>query len=183
MTRILGFDTETTGLKAVEGDKIIEIALLTYDSETRTLVDSFVTRIDPERGITAKAQQIHGIGYEELVGKPKFRDVVGEIEKRFTAADAVVAHNLAFDAIFLLCEFQACGVTLPNKPSVDTMAKGRWATFNGKLPKLMELCFALGVPYDKALAHSASYDVEVMMQCLWAGQDRGFFKMPASAKG
>lgn len=178
MPKILGFDTETTGVKADDGDKIIEVALLTYDSLTRKLVDSYIQRIDPERSITAAAQEVHGIAYSELVGKPKFRDLAPEMLRRFQDADMVVAHNLPFDAGFFLYEFAAVGLALPSKPSIDTMEMGRWACFDGKYPKLGELCFALGVPYDPAAAHAADYDVDRMMECLWRGLDRGFYTAP-----
>jgi DNA polymerase-3 subunit epsilon len=173
--KVMGFDSETTGLKADAGDKLIEVALLTYDFATRKLVDKYVQRLDPERSITAGAQEVHGITYDELVGMPKFRDVAPEIHKRFEAADLVIAHNLDFDAMFFLIEFQAAGFKLPSKASLDTMTEARWACPDGKFPKLQELCFALGVKYDPSLAHAADYDVDVMMQCFWRGLDRGFY--------
>lgn len=172
---VTGFDTETTGLKAEAGDKLIEVALLTYDSNTRKLVDRYVQRLDPERSISPGAQDIHGIAYEELMGQPKFRDVADEIHKRLAAADLIIAHNLDFDAMFMLCEFQALAMKLPNVKSLCTMQNGRWACPDGKFPRLEELCFALGVEYDTASAHAAEYDVDCMMQCFWRGLDRGFF--------
>ena len=180
--KILGFDTETTGLKPENGDKIIEIALLTYDSDTRQLIDKYVQRIDPECPISAGAQEVHGITYAELVGMPKFKYVADEIRQRFEQADLVIAHNLQFDAMFLICEFAAVGSMLPERTSIDTMTEARWACPDGKYPKLGELCFALGVDYNTLAAHSASYDVEVMIECLWRGLDRGFYTLPESVK-
>lgn len=176
--KILGFDTETSGLKPANGDKLVEVALLTYDSQTRRLIDKYVQRIDPECAITAKAQEIHGISYSMLVGMPKFRDIAPEVHKRFTAADLAVAHNLEFDAEFMLYELSAAGLKLPNVASVDTMQQGRWACPDGKYPKLQELCFALGVEYDVTAAHAAEYDVVTMMECFWRGLDRGFYVSP-----
>ncbi|GAC1605792.1 MAG: 3'-5' exonuclease [Aquirhabdus sp.] len=180
--KIMGFDTETTGLKPMEGDKIIEIALLTYDAATRQVIDKYVQRIDPERSISASAQDIHGISYESLVGMPKFKQIAYEVKNRLDDADLIVAHNLNFDAEFLICEFAACGLKVPDMPSIDTMAEARWACAEGKFPKLSELCFALGVTYDQTAAHAADYDVDVMMQCLWRGLDRGFYQLPAKLK-
>lgn len=179
MSRIItGFDTETTGLKAEAGDKIIEIAMLSFDLDTRQLVDSYVQRIDPERAIAPAAQEVHGISYSELAGKPKFRDIAPEVFRRFEASTYVVAHNLQFDALFLLSELASCGLTLPTCASIDTMTEARWACADGKYPKLSELCFALGVKYDFSAAHAADYDVKVMMECLWRGLDRGFYTLP-----
>ncbi|MDY7537560.1 3'-5' exonuclease [Undibacterium sp. RTI2.1] len=180
--KIIGFDTETTGLKPMDGDKIIEIALLTYDSDTRKLIDKYVQRINPERPISAGAQDIHGITFESLVLMPKFKQIAHEVKSRLDAADLLVAHNLNFDAEFLICEFAACGLPIRDMPSIDTMTEARWACAEGKYPKLSELCFALGVTYDQSAAHAADYDVDVMMQCLWRGLDRGFYQLPAALK-
>lgn len=177
--KIMGFDTETTGLKANDGDRIIEVALLTYDFATRELVDEYVQRIDPDRSIAAAAQAVHGIRYEDLVGMPRFKEVASEIHKRFTEADCVVAHNLNFDAMFLMAEFGRVGIVMPQAESVDTMTDSRWACPDGKFPRLGELAFALQVPFDPAKAHGAAYDVTVMMACFFAGLDRGFYALPA----
>jgi DNA polymerase-3 subunit epsilon len=180
--KILGLDTETTGLDPHTGDKIIEVALLTYDADSHELIDSYITRIDPERSINPKAQEVHGIRYEELVGCPKFNDVAHEIVARNKDADLMVAHNLEFDAGFLVVQLAAAGVAMPNIAVFDTMKEARWATHNGKYPRLQELCFSLGVEYDTSAAHAATYDVDVMMQCLWKGAERGFYTLPEIVK-
>jgi len=71
---------------------------------------------------------------------------------------------------------------IPHTEVFDTMTEGRWATPDGKLPKLQELCFALEVEYDTNKAHAAEYDVDVMMECLWKGIDCGFFTLPKSIR-
>lgn len=176
--KFMFFDTETTGLDPMTGDKIIEIALLTYDADSRTLIDKFVQRFDPERSISPKAQEVHGITYDELVGQPKFAYHAEAIQQRFLDANLIVAHNLSFDAGFLLCELSAAGFKLPDRPSIDTMEQGRWACPDGKFPKLGELCFALDIPYNPDEAHSAEYDVIVMANCLFRGLDLGFYTIP-----
>lgn len=178
---ITGLDTETTGLDPADGHRIIEIACLTYDSATRKLVDRYVQRIDPERPIQPKAQEVHGISYAELVGQPKWEAVAPEVHKRMQAADMMVAHNMAFDGPFVGMELMRIGMTLPILETFCTMENGRWACADGKYPRLQELCFALGVTYDLAKAHAADYDVEVAMQCFWRGLDRGFYTPPFPA--
>ena len=176
MLTVCGLDTETTGLSQENGDKIIEVALLTYDWNSRELIDRYVQRIDPQRAIDPKAQAVHKISYEELVGCPVWDDVVEDVRSRMAKADLLIAHNMAFDGPFLAGEIARVGLAVPKTPSFCTMENGRWACFDGKLPKLMELCEALGVAYDPDAAHSASYDVEVMMDCFWRAFDRGFFQ-------
>jgi len=178
MPIILGADTETTGLEQSDGHRIIEIALLAYDFDTRKCVDRYVQRIDPERAIAAAAQEVHGISYTELVGMPKWEAVAPEVHKRMSAAHVMVAHNMGFDGPFIGAELLRVGLKLPNVTPFCTMENGRFATFDGKFPKLQELCFAFGVPYDPAKAHAADYDVEVTMECFFRGIDRGFYVLP-----
>ena len=173
----VGFDTETTGLKAADGDKIIEVALLTYDLDSGKLIDQYVQRINPGRAIDPKAQEVHKIDISMLIGMPDFATVAPEIKKRLEGADFCIAHNLNFDAEFLAVEFAAAGIPLAPVPSVDTM-DARWATFNGKSPNLGELCFSVGVEYDPSKAHGAEYDVDVMSQCYMKGLKLGFFQLP-----
>lgn len=175
---ITGLDLETTGIEQADGHRIIEVALLTYDAKTRKLVDSYIQRIDPERAISAGAQDVHGISYEELVGCPKWADVAPEVKKRLDAVDVMVAHNMGFDGPFVGAELLRVGIDLPDVHPFCTMADARWACPDGKYPKLGELCFALGVEYDPSKAHGASYDTEVMMECFWRGLDRGFYTLP-----
>lgn len=172
---IAGLDTETTGLEQAEGHRIIEIAILSYDTASRELVDKYVQRIDPERSIQAAAQEVHGISYDELVGCPKWNDVAPTIQAKLNKAGLLIAHNMGFDGPFLAAELVRVGLTVPNITSFCTMENARWACPDGKFPKLAELCFALGVPYDPDLAHAAEYDVERMMDCFWRALDRGFY--------
>jgi hypothetical protein len=71
-------------------------------------------------------------------------------------------------------------VSPPAFPEVfDTMLHGRGATDDGKIPTLGELCYALDVPYDKAQAHAALYDVRVNLQAFLRGWKLGHFQVPA----
>jgi hypothetical protein len=62
------------------------------------------------------------------------------------------------------------------------MENARWACPDGKLPRLGELFFALGVSYERAKAHAAEYDIEVTMACLFRGLDRGFYQLPKTLR-
>lgn len=175
---LAGFDTETTGLDPEKGDRIIEIALRVFDIDTRKLVASLVERCDPHCPIDPKAQAVHGISYTDLIGKPDFAALIPKINAVAKAAPIWVAHNAPFDSMFLANEYRLAGAILPtNIQMVDTI-DSRWATPNGKSPKLQELCFALGIAYDPALAHAADYDVDRTIECFFAGLDRGFFTLP-----
>jgi len=176
--KIIGLDTETTGLEQARGHRIIEIALLTYDLETQTLLDKYVQRIDPELTIDPGAQAAHGISYSELVGQPKWEDVAQDIADRMSTGDLLIAHNMGFDGPFIAGELSRIGVNVPDIHSLCTMENARWACPDGKLHRLGELCFALGVPYDPTAAHAADYDAIVMMEAFFKGLDRGFYQLP-----
>ncbi|MFM0095607.1 3'-5' exonuclease [Paraburkholderia nemoris] len=173
---VSGYDVETTGLSQKDGHRLIEAALLHYDFDTRKLVDKFVTRIDPERSIEAKAQAVHGIAYDDLVGSPKWEVVAPQLQAELNKSDLTVIHNGPFDAPFTNAELKRVGLHVrPDLMGFCTLTHGRWATPDGKSPKLGELCFALNLPYDPSKAHAAEYDVERMMACFFAGVDRGFY--------
>lgn len=177
--KIIGLDTETTGLSQPEGHRIIEIAFLTYDFASRELEDTWVQRFNPERPIDPGAQEVHGIAYTDVMLCPKWEEFAEEIADRISKVDLLVAHNMDFDGPFIAGELLRAGVAAPSVQSFCTMKSGRWACVDGKFPKLGELCFALGVEYDPSLAHAAEYDVQKTMECFFKGYDRGFYKVAA----
>lgn len=177
--RIGFFDTETTGLHPDKGDKVIELCLIPYDSGEAgwTKGETYLQRFNPERSIAAAAQAVHKITFEMVAGEPVFRECAAQIYRLFSECDLAVAHNLPFDVGFLIAEFDQAGMSMPKVAGFDT-CDSRWATPYGKVPKLGELCFALGIEYDENKAHSAEYDVEVMAAAFFKGVQLGFFKLP-----
>jgi DNA polymerase III subunit epsilon len=102
-------DVETTGLRANWHDRIIEIAVVHLDERGRVQGD-WSSLINPDRDLGP--QQIHGISVAEAGRAPTFAQLAGEIVARLRGR-TVVAHNLAFDALFLAAEFRRLGVTVP----------------------------------------------------------------------
>lgn len=177
---ISGLDIETTGLDVHDGHRIIELALLDYDFDTGQLVDKLVMRIDPQRPIDPEAEAVHKIAYSDLVGCPRWEDVAEEISNRLNRTGLLIIHNAGFDEPFIRAELARVKAPIVLTSSFCTMENGRWACFDGKVPRLEELCFALGVDYDPAQAHAAEYDVDKMMSCYFRGMQRGFFPNPKS---
>lgn len=167
MTLVAGWDTETTGLQP--GDhRFVEFAILTYELETEKLVDTYVTKIDPQRSIPAEVQRVHGIGPNDVVGCPLWQDIAGEVRDRLEAAAFTVAHNgEGFDVPFVNYELARVRLPALTKPLLDTMLHGRFATPNGAVPNLGGFCAALGIDYDPSQAHRAEYDVDVMMRAFF----------------
>ncbi len=93
--RQIVLDTETTGLDAGQGHRIIEIGCveLLYRRLTRRHYHQY---IDPERAIDEGAMEVHGITSEFLADKPLFADVWEEFREFVTSAGLVI-HNTAFD--------------------------------------------------------------------------------------
>lgn len=179
MRLVGGLDIETTGLSQVDGDRMVEIALVIYDLDTKLEKGRFETRLNPERGIDPKAQAVHGISSDDLIGKPKWESVAEKFSALLSRCEFVVAHNgLGFDMPFVWGEFRRVGAPLPKVKVVDTMLSGRWATPDGSVPNLGALCWASGVEYDKSKAHGAAYDIEVMMACFFKHLPNGFFTLP-----
>jgi DNA polymerase-3 subunit epsilon len=172
-------DIETTGLDQSAGHRIIEVAIKEF-THNGDLVKTLVERINPERPIDAESERVHGILIKDLEKCLTWDSVGIEVAKFLESADVLIAHNLDFDKPFLDAELARIGLTAVPMQSYCTMKNGRWACFDGKLPKLQELCFALGVEYDPAQAHSAEYDLNVLAVCYFAGASRGFFEFPVA---
>lgn len=178
MRLVSGIDIETTGLSFADGHRIIEVGVLNCDLDTGRLMSSYVQRINPQRPIDPKAQEVHGISYEMLANEPLWEQVAPNFHAHLAHAHCYVAHNgKGFDMPFIAHELSRVGLSLPEKPLVDTMLDGRWATPFGKLPNLGELCFATGTPYDPNKAHGAAYDIAVMLAAFFKARRKGFFKI------
>ena len=169
---ILGLDTETTGLNSAT-DRIIELCLGVYKDDG-TFVQNVTMRFNPQMAIDPKTIAIHHITNEDVMAEPTFSERAKALHALVSKADLMVVHNSEFDVPFLRTEFMRCGLTAPDILVFDTMLESRWATPDGKYPKLGELCWALDVDYNTDEAHAADYDVDVMMKCFFEMNERGF---------
>lgn len=177
---ISGFDSETTGLE--NEDRVIELAISLMDIDTGDFVYRYEQRFNSGgQPIHPKALAVHHIHPADIAGCPDFSTCIQTFNKIATICPIWLAHNSEFDLRMLAAEFNRLSLPMPNLTVLDSMTEGRWATPNGKSPNLGELCFALGVDYDPALAHNALYDVEVMLKAWRAGWQRGFFSYPEAA--
>lgn len=173
---IAGLDTETTGLE-IGDHRLIEVYIGLW-REDGTKAFAFEQRIDPERSIAVDAQRVHGISSADLIGKPTWEAVAPAVYKVLSIATHFVAHNgESFDGPFLAYELKRAGLALPDRPMIDTMLKGVWATPDGKKPTLQELCFAMNEEYDPSKAHAAAYDVDRMMACFFKGFKQNWFSL------
>jgi DNA polymerase III subunit epsilon len=95
-------DTETTGLNARLGDRIIEVGCLEMVNR-RFTGNNWHRYLNPDKAIEEGAKAIHGISDEFLADKPRFADIASEFLEYVRDAELVI-HNAAFDMEFLDAE-------------------------------------------------------------------------------
>lgn len=162
MAREIVLDTETTGLDAAGGHRIIEIACVELHDLLPT-GRSFHRYIDPEREIDPDAQRVHGISRAFLVGKPRFADAeVAQAFLAFIDGASLVAHNAAFDRSFIDSELKLAGIECPPAGCwVDTLALAQ-KRFPGMYNSLDALCKRFKISLADREKHGALVDARLL---------------------
>ncbi|MGA0128648.1 MAG: exonuclease domain-containing protein, partial [Burkholderiales bacterium] len=105
--RQIVLDTETTGLEATKGHRIIEIAAI--EVVNRKITDNyFHVYINPQRQVDEGALAVHGLSDEFLADKPKFQEIYQSFID-FIKEGELVIHNAPFDVGFLNMELEKTG--------------------------------------------------------------------------
>jgi DNA polymerase III subunit epsilon len=173
MRQIL-LDTETTGLSAANGDRIIEIGCVEL-LDRRLTGHNLHLYVNPERKSHEDALRVHGITDAFLKDKPKFAAVVDELMAYLSGAEIII-HNAPFDLGFMDSELARLGrPALKNQVAnvIDTLAMAK-AMFPGKRNSLDALCTRLGVDNSGRTLHGALLDAELLADVyinLTRGQD------------
>ena len=162
MSRQIVFDTETTGLSAENGDRVIEIGCVELVNRKLT-GRNLHYYLNPERDSHEDALRIHGLTTEFLRDKPKFAAVVDEFLDYIQGSELII-HNAAFDVGFLNKELELLGRP-PLKSYVsgviDTLALAK-EMYPGKRNSLNGLCERLGVDNTGRTLHGALLDAELL---------------------
>lgn len=179
-------DTETTGLYAEQGDRIIEFACVEYDNrrDTGRRLQHYV---NPGRSSNPDAVRVHGISDEFLADKPPFATVAAELLDFVAGADVVI-HNASFDLSFLDAELAR--LNLPRFAQAaaritDSLQMAR-EMFPGKGNSLDALCRRLEVDNSKRDLHGALIDADLLAQVylnMTRGQDSLVIDSRDSARG
>jgi len=166
-------DTETTGLNADRGHRIIEIGCIEL-IERRATGARFHRYINPEREIDMGALEVHGITEEFLRDKPRFAEVAAELLAFIDGAELVI-HNAAFDVSFLDAELERLGggdrIAMRARV-VDTLALAR-ERYPGQKNSLDALCRRLDVDNSHRELHGALLDASLLAEvylAMTAGQ-------------
>ncbi len=160
--RQIVLDTETTGLSAATGDRIIEIGCVELLHRKLTGNNKHFY-LNPERDSHEDALKVHGISNEFLRDKPKFAAVADELLDYLQGAEIII-HNAPFDISFLNKELELIG-----RPAVltyvsevtDTLVMAK-EMFPGKRNSLDALCGRLEVDNSGRTLHGALLDAELL---------------------
>ncbi|MEO8296680.1 MAG: DNA polymerase III subunit epsilon [Burkholderiales bacterium] len=167
-------DTETTGLSADSGDRIIEIGCIEMVSRRYT-GRNLHHYLNPERKSHADAVRVHGLTDDFLADKPKFAAVADEFLAFVQGAELII-HNAAFDVGFLDAELKRLGhPPLRNHVTsvVDTLLMAR-EQYPGKANSLDALCKRLEVDNTNRTLHGALLDAGLLAEVyirMTRGQD------------
>jgi len=93
-------DTETTGLEASKGDKIISLAALKIRNSLIQENEFLDELINPERDIPWESVKIHHITDEHVRGKPTLPELQSKINS-FLKKSILIGHNIEFDKKFI----------------------------------------------------------------------------------
>ena len=172
--RQIFLDTETTGLAAEQGDRIIEVACIELDNR-RFSGRRFHHYVNPGRSSHPDAVRVHGITDDFLADKPPFEAVAGDL-LAFVAGAEVIIHNAAFDLAFLDAELARLGrprFAQHCAQVTDSLLMAR-EQFPGKSNSLDALCRRLEVDNSGRDLHGALIDADLLAQVYLAmtrGQD------------
>ena len=157
------FDTETTGLSARDGDRVIEIGAIELVNRFPT-GKTFHEFINPDgREVHPDALNIHGISNEFLKDKPTFKDILPKFTE-FFAAGNLIAHNASFDMDFLNAEMTRAGIKLFDPGRViDTLLIAR-RKFPGQRNSLDALCSRFDIDNSRREKHGALLDSELLAE-------------------
>ncbi len=162
--RQIFLDTETTGLLADDGHKIIEIGCIEMINRRLTGANLHLY-LNPEREIDAAASEVHGMTWDQLTDKPLFADIAQEFLD-FVAGSELIIHNANFDMGFLEAELSranqpALRPRLANVIDTYEMAK---LLHPGKRKSLDALCERYGIGNSHRTHHGALLDAGLLAQ-------------------
>jgi DNA polymerase-3 subunit epsilon len=160
--RQIFLDTETTGLSADNGDRIIEIGCVEMIHRKLT-GDNRHFYVNPGRDSHEEALKVHGITSEFLKDKPKFEEVAEDLMSYLQGAEIVI-HNAPFDVGFLNMELAR--IKQPKLATLvvsitDTLVMAK-EMFPGKRNSLDALCDRLEVDNSGRTLHGALLDAELL---------------------
>ena len=172
--RQIVLDTETTGLNAKSGDRIVEIGCVELVNR-RLTGNNFHTYVNPERHSEEGALAVHGLTTDFLSTKPKFAEIADALRDYVRDAEVII-HNATFDLGFLNAELAR--LSLPRfeeevENTIDSLLLAR-GMHPGKRNSLDALCDRYGISNAHRTFHGALLDAALLAEVYLAmtrGQD------------
>ncbi len=164
MVRHIFLDTETTGLYANQGHRIIEIAAIEIINR-RPTNNSFHFYVNPDREIDPAAQEVHGITLDFLQDKPRFTEIASDFIK-FVKDATLIIHNAPFDIGFINME-----LGLIEKPPIEEAVENVIDTLKmakdmrpGQRNSLDALCRFYNINNSQRSLHGALLDAQLLAE-------------------
>lgn len=162
--RLVVLDTETTGLNARMGDRVVEIGCIEI-LDRRLSENRFHAYLNPGRPSDPGAERVHGLSTEFLSDKPKFAEIAADFIDYVKGAELVI-HNAAFDVEFLNQELSLAGMGRLSEHCsgvIDTLLRAR-ELHPGKKNTLDALCERYGVDNSHRTLHGALLDASLLAE-------------------
>jgi DNA polymerase III subunit epsilon len=160
--REIVFDTETTGLDPLQGDRLVEIGCIELVNRFPT-GKTFHCYFNPERDMPEPAFKVHGLSIDFLKDKQLFAHKVEELLV-FLGDAPLVAHNAMFDLGFLNAELERAGRGLVNRERmIDTLLIAR-RKHPGGSNRLDDLCVRYAIDNSRRTKHGALLDAELLAE-------------------
>lgn len=162
------FDLETSGTNT-STDRIVEIAIIKFNSDLMDMGEATVFRLNPTIPIPKEASDIHGITDEMVKDSPTFKDVSEQIYHELLGCDLASYNGINFDIPLLNAEFERVGVDFPAQ---DTLLIDACILFKRFEERTLSAAtkFYLDEVHDSA--HSALGDVDMTVKILRAQIER-----------
>ena len=152
-------DTETTGISASEGHRIVEIGCIELDNLIPTK-NIFHCYLNPERKVSEKAFEVHGYTDEFLSKQKKFSEIIYEFLE-FIKNKRLIIHNAEFDLSHLNNELKLINKGKIENEIKDTLVIAR-NKFPGSLNSLDALCKRYRIDNSRRVTHTALVDCDLL---------------------
>ena len=160
--REIVFDTETTGLSPLNGDRLVEIGCVELVNRVET-GRTFHAYFNPGRPMPSEAEAVHGLSTVFLSDKPEFHELCEDLLE-FIGDSPLIAHNASFDFGFLNHELSQCGrplICMTRMVCTLVLARQRHP---GAKHSLDALCTRFGVDRSLRVKHGALIDAQLLAQ-------------------
>jgi len=181
------FDTETTGLHAKKGDRIVSISAVRLKQGRIELSDTFHELVNPNRDIPSKTVVIHGILPRMVDGKPILEEILPRFIE-YIGSSILVAHHAWLDMNFLNREMVRLYRISIQNPVLDTAIldqafRSMKSSSSGGTVKVNSSLAALAERYHVHIeGHHSSFGdalttAQIFQQMLRQAQKQGIFSL------